>query len=303
MEPIESCKKYDTDGLWSLDRQKWDPISSGNGDLIFNDSDKPSSVFKEASKPRKAIDFASVIDSVSSHGFSVKDLLPEKEPVPLIPKGGINLLDTTSDIDYSTSSREQEPNRINATCMIDQISSYETVDVEETMTRIECLKDGDVILKEPTFNELSGEPVVQGGNFVVDTKMEDAEILGSDDDNDVSLRSLNNPAVKLVDDMCPPFDETQPKSSLKEILQVAADSSSRNNIDSLTDDIDSPAAVMEPLPGVAVDDLEQKEDLSFPGEAKVNPKRFYHQHLAFPLKRLLDPANRQMRGRKRRRKI
>ncbi|KAK7324975.1 hypothetical protein VNO77_28971 [Canavalia gladiata] len=55
---------------------KWDPISSGEGDIILDDMEKTFSSSCKASKSAKAIDFDSVVDSLPSHGFEIKDLLP-----------------------------------------------------------------------------------------------------------------------------------------------------------------------------------------------------------------------------------
>ncbi|KAK3024471.1 hypothetical protein RJ639_043192 [Escallonia herrerae] len=60
----------------------WDPISSGEGDLLLEDMAKSFRTSNKASKTVKAIDFTSVIDSLASSGLQIKDLvLPEKAEI------------------------------------------------------------------------------------------------------------------------------------------------------------------------------------------------------------------------------
>ncbi|GLU02429.1 hypothetical protein SLE2022_196800 [Rubroshorea leprosula] len=79
IEPISSSGKCDSGKLGSFDWLKWDPISSGDGDLILDDMVTSVSVSASASskelKTVKAIDFSSDIDNMPSHGFQVKDLI------------------------------------------------------------------------------------------------------------------------------------------------------------------------------------------------------------------------------------
>ncbi|MED6158344.1 hypothetical protein PIB30_031974 [Stylosanthes scabra] len=66
---------------------KWDPLSS-EGDIPLNDWAKCfSSSSLKASKKAKSIDFASLVDSMPSHGFQVKDFLPVNDASTVIPVG------------------------------------------------------------------------------------------------------------------------------------------------------------------------------------------------------------------------
>lgn len=67
---------------WHNELLKWDPISSGEGDLLLDDLAKSFSLSSNASKTTKAIDFASAIDNIPSHGFQVRDFLSANNSDP-----------------------------------------------------------------------------------------------------------------------------------------------------------------------------------------------------------------------------
>ncbi|KAK3206147.1 hypothetical protein Dsin_020193 [Dipteronia sinensis] len=81
VEVISSGEKLDSKEPWSMDWLKWDPISSGEGDLQLDEMAKSFTASSKVSKTVKAIDFASVIDSMPSHGFQVKELIPGTQAV------------------------------------------------------------------------------------------------------------------------------------------------------------------------------------------------------------------------------
>ncbi|OIT26076.1 PREDICTED: uncharacterized protein LOC109215732 [Nicotiana attenuata] len=57
----------------------WDPISSGEGDLLLDDIKKSFSVSSNVSKNVKRIDFSSVVNNLPSHGLQIKDLISTTE--------------------------------------------------------------------------------------------------------------------------------------------------------------------------------------------------------------------------------
>ncbi|KAH7542541.1 hypothetical protein FEM48_Zijuj02G0085100 [Ziziphus jujuba var. spinosa] len=75
VEMVSSGEQVGLDKPLSSDWLKWDPISSGEGDLMLDDIAKSFAACDEVSKAVKAIDFTSVVDSLPSHGFQVKDLI------------------------------------------------------------------------------------------------------------------------------------------------------------------------------------------------------------------------------------
>ncbi|PON32712.1 RNase P subunit p [Parasponia andersonii] len=76
VEMISSGERVESDKPWSSDLFKWDPISSGEGDLLLEDLAKS---FTASSDNAKAIDFTSIIGSLPSHGFQVNDLISGAE--------------------------------------------------------------------------------------------------------------------------------------------------------------------------------------------------------------------------------
>ncbi|XP_024194499.1 uncharacterized protein LOC112197837 isoform X2 [Rosa chinensis] len=76
VEVLPSGEESDGNKPSSSDSFNWDPISSGEGDLLLDDLAKAfSNSSTKATKMVKAIDFASVIDSMPSLGFQVNDLI------------------------------------------------------------------------------------------------------------------------------------------------------------------------------------------------------------------------------------
>lgn len=75
VEVVSSGEQVGLDKPLSRDWFKWDPISSGEGDLMLDDIAKSFAACNGVSKTVKAIDFTSAVDSMPSHGFKVKDLI------------------------------------------------------------------------------------------------------------------------------------------------------------------------------------------------------------------------------------
>ena len=88
VEAIPSGVQLDFKKTLASDWFKCDPISSGEGDLLLEDMVKSFSASSKVSKTIKAIDFASVIKSMPSHGFQVKPLISQTEVVPQPPDNG-----------------------------------------------------------------------------------------------------------------------------------------------------------------------------------------------------------------------
>lgn len=81
MELIPPEENVDSYGIWFSEQIKWDPISSGEGDLHLEDLARSLSAINKVTKTAKAIDFASVIGDMPSHGFRVKDLMSKTQVV------------------------------------------------------------------------------------------------------------------------------------------------------------------------------------------------------------------------------
>lgn len=72
---IPSIEHVDSIEAISDNYAKWDPISSGEGDVLLDDLEKSFSVSAKVPERTKAIDFASLIDNLPSHGFRVTDVI------------------------------------------------------------------------------------------------------------------------------------------------------------------------------------------------------------------------------------
>lgn len=58
---------------------KWDPISSGQGDVLLDDIEKSFNSSKTVKENVKTINFTSNLNGLPSHGFEIKDLIPTTE--------------------------------------------------------------------------------------------------------------------------------------------------------------------------------------------------------------------------------
>ncbi|XP_052179450.1 protein GAMETOPHYTE DEFECTIVE 1 [Diospyros lotus] len=74
VEVIPPGKQFDSMESWPDDWLKWDPISSGEGDLLLDDMARSFSTSSKVSKTVKAIDFTSIRGNLSSSGLQIVDL-------------------------------------------------------------------------------------------------------------------------------------------------------------------------------------------------------------------------------------
>ncbi|XP_020223749.1 uncharacterized protein LOC109805889 [Cajanus cajan] len=81
---------------------KWDPISSGEGDILLDDVQKSCVDSHKASKTAKAIDFTSLVNSLPSHGFEIKNILPANNALPVCPDNEINFSPVAEKTNQST---------------------------------------------------------------------------------------------------------------------------------------------------------------------------------------------------------
>ncbi|KAI9196170.1 hypothetical protein LWI28_021624 [Acer negundo] len=115
VEVISSGEKFDSKEPWSMDWLKWDPISSGEGDLQLDEMAKSFTASSKVSKTVKAIDFASVIDSMPSHGFQVKELIPGTQAVSRSSDSGKKTLSATQivQVPIATNEVSKQPSKLN----------------------------------------------------------------------------------------------------------------------------------------------------------------------------------------------
>lgn len=114
VELISSGEQVESNKSWSSDLFKWDPISSGEGDLLLEDLAKSFTASSEVSKTAKAIDFTSIIGSLPSHGFQVKDLIsgPEVASKSQDNSNNVNLVAEATAFTVSRDGDLEEQNRL-----------------------------------------------------------------------------------------------------------------------------------------------------------------------------------------------
>lgn len=116
VEVLPSGQEVDENKQWSSDSFNWDPISSGEGDLLLDDLAKAfSNASTKASKTVKAIDFASVIDSMPSLGFQVDDLISGTNvavPKPLATRKNIVSAVKLNAQSVATDGVQEHPDRL-----------------------------------------------------------------------------------------------------------------------------------------------------------------------------------------------
>ncbi|KAH1066828.1 hypothetical protein J1N35_031815 [Gossypium stocksii] len=112
VEAVSSSRQSDSEIPLYADWLKWDPISSGEGDLMLDDMAKSFSASTNASKTVKAIDFDSIIDKMPSHGFQVKDLISGSE-ASFQPQTVVkSFLSTPQPIELSVRANQASENSI-----------------------------------------------------------------------------------------------------------------------------------------------------------------------------------------------
>ncbi|XP_014498455.1 uncharacterized protein LOC106759678 isoform X1 [Vigna radiata var. radiata] len=82
---------------------QWDPISSGEGDILLNDVQKSSLFSCKASKTEKAIDFGSLVNSLPSNSFEIKNFLPANNVLTACLHNKINSPPVTQKLDQSAT--------------------------------------------------------------------------------------------------------------------------------------------------------------------------------------------------------
>ncbi|KAF7823515.1 Ribonuclease P protein subunit p30 [Senna tora] len=102
VEVIPSGVASNSKETWLKELLRWDPISSGEGDLLLDDMAESFTASCKASKTTKAIDFSSVIDSIPSHGFQVRDFLSAGISAPSCLNNNDNSLPVTEKENQST---------------------------------------------------------------------------------------------------------------------------------------------------------------------------------------------------------
>ncbi|XP_058748464.1 protein GAMETOPHYTE DEFECTIVE 1 [Vicia villosa] len=109
---------------------KWDPLSSGDGDILLDDMENSRSISSKAPKTPKAIDFVSILDSLPSPGYKVQDFIPANDTFSLFSTNKANFVSVAENVNRSThvpNNSTKEPNRPDVFPKQDQSSSLNDI--------------------------------------------------------------------------------------------------------------------------------------------------------------------------------
>ncbi|KAJ0266686.1 Protein GAMETOPHYTE DEFECTIVE 1 [Hirschfeldia incana] len=140
VELLSSSETFSLEQPLSGDCVKWDPLSSGEGDMLLEDLAKAFEATTRAAahKPSKAFDFSSDRNGLPSHGFRISNILGTAEPLTQPPAAKM--------IDAPV----QCENQVSEVCMDDAASSVNILRENETVSQIDMLLCEDDSKVEPT---------------------------------------------------------------------------------------------------------------------------------------------------------
>ncbi|XP_057451505.1 protein GAMETOPHYTE DEFECTIVE 1 [Lotus japonicus] len=131
VEALPTNAESHSNEAWHQELLKWDPISSGEGDILLDDMEKPCKA------SCKAIDFDSLMAGLSSKGFRIQDSLSTNKVSPVFPNNKVNFLPVTNKENQLTpllNNVTEQPNRLDI-CP-EQHESSLSVDI--TTRRVSC---------------------------------------------------------------------------------------------------------------------------------------------------------------------
>ncbi|XP_019177621.1 PREDICTED: uncharacterized protein LOC109172840 isoform X2 [Ipomoea nil] len=109
VEAISSARQANSDKPAFDDWLKWDPISSGEGDLLLDDIEKFFSAPSNVSQNVKPIDFTSAMNGLPPHGLQIRDVISSRDLEPKLldaaPDSGVLELQLES---HLAKSEEQD---------------------------------------------------------------------------------------------------------------------------------------------------------------------------------------------------
>ncbi|CAH1418892.1 unnamed protein product [Lactuca virosa] len=284
----------DTEEAGFDDWLKWDPISSGEGDLQIDDMAKSFAASSKESKTVKAIDFVSIIDGLSSHGLHIKDMVSETK------------LESYDPIENSQTSlmeaQEKGENEKFNNCEI--LSANETVEV---LANVEGGENCAMIIEE--VNKIPSDEAILEANV---SKCEEVDKFSCD--ASLCEEFLEGEHMKDARDVVAttPVSSSLPLSSvslnedvLEEELSVMGEDVSvvaaSNTLATLRshdelEQIDGNSVVHEPLEDMSMEVQEEVKDHSqishlYAHESSSEKVRRKQRSTSFPFKRLLRTSH------------
>ncbi|XP_075514148.1 protein GAMETOPHYTE DEFECTIVE 1-like [Primulina tabacum] len=174
---------------------KWDPVSSGEGDLMLDDMKKSFSLSNCTIKKVKTIDFTSSMNGMPAHGLQIKDLISNAKAAPEPLDTGKYLSDAMeTEVAVSVCEKLEEENGLN-TFSEEQLNQVRNQGDRHTLGTEHC---GTVLLPECQASSL-GVTIVHSASGLKESK--------------VSLDSLPNELVSTI----PLSEEGQTSLSDEEI--------------------------------------------------------------------------------------
>ncbi|CAL5334264.1 unnamed protein product [Camellia sinensis] len=141
VEVISSGERFDSKEPCFSDWLKWDPISSGDGDLLLDDMARFFSASTKVSKTVKAIDFASIVDSLPSRGLQVLDMKSAAEAAVQPLDIGKNLSTAgETKVSFAVTGLSQQPESLDDLRKADQTSSYDMLSQHQSYSCEESIK-------------------------------------------------------------------------------------------------------------------------------------------------------------------
>ncbi|KAE9585725.1 hypothetical protein Lal_00009845 [Lupinus albus] len=263
---------------WYQELLKWDPISSGEGDILLDDLTKSLSTSYETPKPVKAINF----DSIPSQGFQVKDFLPASNVfdnstelpnrLDACPEPGeISLSDaiaTHQVVSHDTNRKKNKRSRTK------EALNLEEIDTPTNTTKLESkiFIDSDVNCTPFATKAHVSEPDLCISSNVVDTvtpcedkklnicsedvKLDDAHNVGHKVEIFTPDSSLNAQMERM--------HETFPKENLKiaehGVLEISTSISENLMDDEQFKECKTDAVELNEIPLQTPDDMKMKDD-------------------------------------------
>ncbi|CAN6871183.1 unnamed protein product [Brassica oleracea var. botrytis] len=138
VELLSSSETFSLEQPLSGDCMKWDPLSSGEGDMLLEDLAK---AFEATTRPvaHKAFDFTSDRNGLPSRGFRIGNILGTE---PLTQPLAAKIID----------ARVLCKNQVSEVCMADSVSCDDNLGENETISQIDMLVSEDDHIVEPTTN-------------------------------------------------------------------------------------------------------------------------------------------------------
>ncbi|KAI4305364.1 hypothetical protein L6164_028735 [Bauhinia variegata] len=230
---------------WYAELLKWDPISSGEGDLSLDDMAKSFSASSQASKTAKAIDFTTVIDSMPSHGFQVKDFMSASNVSPFKPNNDENFLPHTK-LNQSTAvvnNITEQPNSVDLHPEPDKSSLSDAPTVHQAAS---CANFTDKSISSGTIEASNLNEEIK-----TSTKLEIKHVNGSDinctllEATPHDLQSEECISSSAIDVLKPDENEKLHTSSSDAIVDDAHNNHGKVDIFNPSMDIDFPAFILE----------------------------------------------------------